>query len=197
MRLLLATQNQGKLKELRVLLEGLPFDVIGLDEFDGVSEVEEGGKTFAQNARLKASGYARHFGVHTIADDSGLEVAALGGRPGVLSARYGGAALGYDAKIAKLLEEISRSRSGGRGARFVSSIAFANPEGEILFEVEGICEGAIADRPRGTNGFGYDPIFIPDGFTQTFGELSEEVKSSISHRARATRKIMRYLRDFA
>ena len=197
MQILLATRNSGKVVELRKLMEGLPFEVVGLDQFPAVSEVKETGTTFAENAVLKARGYARQCGLHTLADDSGLEVAALNGRPGVLSARYCGEGAGYDVKIAELLREIERSNSSDRRARFVANIAFADPNGEILFEVEDVCEGAIADHPRGTNGFGYDPIFVPDGFAETFGELSDEIKNSISHRARAARKIMRYLRDFA
>ena len=197
MQILLATRNSGKVVELRKLMEGLPFEVVGLDQFPAVSEVKETGTTFAENAVLKARGYARQCGLHTLADDSGLEVAALNGRPGVLSARYCGEGAGYDVKIAELLREIERSNSSDRRARFVANIAFADPNGEILFEVEDVCEGAIADHPRGTNGFGYDPIFVPDGFAETFGQLSDEIKNSISHRARAARKIMRYLRDFA
>ena len=197
MQILLATGNPGKVRELKALTAGLPFDVIGLDLFPTVDEVDETGTAFAENARLKASGYARQCGVHTLADDSGLEVAALGGRPGVFSARYGGEGTRYDVKIRTLLEEIERSNSRDRSARFVSHIAFADPQGEVLFEAEGVCEGSIAVDARGTNGFGYDPIFVPAGFDETFGELTDEVKSAISHRARAIAKIMRYLRDFA
>lgn len=197
MQILLATRNLGKVRELEGLLDELPFTVIGLDRFQNVVDVEETGATFAENARLKASGYARQCGVQTLADDSGLEVVALGGRPGVLSARYAGVGTGYNVKIPMLLDEFARSNSADRRARFVSHLAFANSSGEIVFEEEGICEGTIEIEPRGTNGFGYDPIFVPNGFTKTFGELSDEVKSSISHRAHATRKIMRYLRDFA
>jgi XTP/dITP diphosphohydrolase len=197
MQILLATRNNGKVRELRGLLAGGSFDVIGLDEFPHVTDIEETGASFAENARLKASGYARQCGIHTIADDSGLEVAALGGRPGVHSARYAGERSGYDVKIARLLGEIERSGNRDRSARFVSHIAFADTSAEILFETEGSCEGTIAMNARGTNGFGYDPIFVPNGFDKTFGEMDDDVKNSIGHRAVATAKIMRYLRDFA
>ena len=197
MQILLATRNNGKVRELRGLLAGGSFDVIGLDLFPDVTDIEETGESFAENARLKASGYARQCGIHTIADDSGLEVAALGGRPGVHSARYAGEDAGYDDKIGRLLSEIERSGNRDRSARFVSHIAFADTSGNMLFETEGVCEGSIAIDPRGTNGFGYDPIFVPDGYGETFGEMDDDVKNSMSHRALATAKIMRYLRDFA
>lgn len=197
MKLLLATKNKGKIAELRSLLAGLPYELEGLDADNNELEVAETGSTFAENARLKAVAYARHFGLHAIADDSGLEVTALGGRPGVYSARYGGESTGYEAKIRLLLDEICATGSNDRSARFVSHVAFASPDGEIVFEAEGICNGKIACEPNGANGFGYDPVFVPDGFQNSFGELSDSVKQKISHRARATAKIMRYLRDFA
>jgi XTP/dITP diphosphohydrolase len=197
MRVLLATTNKGKLREFSRLLTGLPFEVVDLGELPDVGQVEETGTTFRENANLKAREYARQTGLHTIADDSGLEVAALNGRPGVHSARYAGTDAGYEIKIPALLKEIENSKTSDRGARFVAHIAFLSPEGEVVFDAEGICNGMIADGPRGTNGFGYDPIFIPEGFDLTFGELDDEVKREISHRARAARKIMRFLRDFA
>ena len=197
MKLLLATKNKGKIAELRSLLAELPYEIEGLDSFDDSFEIDETGSTFAENARLKAIGYARHFGMYAIADDSGLEVAVLDGRPGVHSARYGGESSNYMEKINMLLDEIEAADRSDRSARFVSHIAFASSEGRILFEAEGICNGTIAYEPKGTNGFGYDPIFVPHGYQNSFGELSDEVKQNISHRARATAKIMRYLRDFA
>jgi XTP/dITP diphosphohydrolase len=197
MKLVLATKNKGKIRELTGLLKDLPIELLGLDGLGLTNEVEETGATFAENARIKATGYARQVGIAVVADDSGLEVAALGGRPGVLSARYGGRSAGYEDKIALLLDEIEASGIANRTARFVSHIAVANADGEVLFEAEGICSGVIANSPKGTNGFGYDPIFIPDGYEQTFGELADEVKRAISHRAVAISKIIRYLRDFA
>src|SRR5687767_2397015 len=178
MKMLIATRNPGKVAEFRSLLSGSPFGLLGLNDFHETPYVAETGETFAENARLKAAAYASHCAVHTLADDSGLEVAVLGGRPGVLSARYAGESSGYDVKIPALLNEIERANSNDRTARFVAHIAFASPSGEILFEAEGVCEGSIAKAPVGTNGFGYDPVFIPEGFDETFGELDSEVKKT-------------------
>lgn len=195
-QLLVATRNQGKLAELRKMLASLPVLLRSLDDFPEIQDVEETGATFAANAELKALEYSRLAGMPALADDSGLEVAALNGRPGVLSARYGGEDKGYIEKMGLLLDEIAATGSEDRSARFVSSIAMALPTGEIAFSAEGICDGTIAHRPAGTGGFGYDPIFIPRGFDRTFGELPEEIKNEISHRARASKIIMRYLPDF-
>ncbi|PYS91329.1 MAG: non-canonical purine NTP pyrophosphatase, RdgB/HAM1 family [Acidobacteria bacterium] len=197
MKILIATKNEGKIAELRSLLSDERHEFIGLDALSDIPDVEETGNTFAENAKLKAAAYSTHFGLHTLADDSGLEVQALNGRPGVFSARYGGVKKNYDAKIRLLLEQLDEAENKDRRARFVSHIAFASPNGDVLFEAEGVCEGSIAFKPKGTNGFGYDPVFIPAGFDQTFGELSDQVKQKTSHRARAIAKIMRYLRDFA
>jgi XTP/dITP diphosphohydrolase len=198
MEIVLATRNKGKIREFGKLIDSIPnAELVSLDAFPEVPEVEETGATIAENARLKAATYGRLCGVHAIADDSGLEVAVLQGRPGVYTARYAGADTKYEEKIRRLLAEVEDSNSENRSARFVAHIAFASPSGDVVFEAEGVCEGSIAHRPRGANGFGYDPIFLPRGYDLTFGELSDEVKSEISHRARATRKIMRFLRDFA
>ena len=194
--LLIATNNTGKLKEFERLLTGLPVQLSGLAEFEDIGEIEETGVTFEENAVLKARGYAVRSGMWALADDSGLEIEALGGRPGVYSARYAGTGAGYGQKIAALLNELDETGDTGRRARFVSVIAVADERGEIKFLAEGVCAGTIAGAPRGTNGFGYDPIFIPDGFGQTFGELTPDIKEQISHRARAAAKIIRYLRDF-
>lgn len=194
--LLIATNNTGKLNEFAGLLTGLPIHLLSLAEFENIGEIEETGVTFEENAALKACGYALRAGMWALADDSGLEVEALGGRPGVYSARYAGRTSGYEQKIAALLNELNETGDADRRARFVSVIAIADEQGDIKFLAEGICEGTIASAPLGENGFGYDPIFIPDGFGQTFGELSAGVKDQISHRARATAKIIRYLRDF-
>ena len=194
-QLIVATHNLGKLAELRSLLAELPLDLVGLSNFENVTEVEETGSTFIDNARLKAVGYARQTGSFALADDSGLEIDALGGRPGVLSARYGGD-VGFDKKMQMLLNEMADSINSFRGAHFVCAIAIAAPDGRILHTTEGICPGIIAAEPRGNGGFGYDPIFIPAGFEETFGELSGTVKQKISHRARAFEQIMPFLRDF-
>lgn len=158
-QLLLATGNAGKIRELKRLFAVLPVTLKSLNEFDGVSEVEETGSTFRANAELKAAGYARQTGMRTLADDSGLEIEALGGDPGVLSARYQGDS-GFDVKIAKLLEELAETGSKNSRARFVCAISVADSNGNIEFTAEGICEGSLALEPLGTKGFGYDPIFI-------------------------------------
>lgn len=193
-QLLVATGNAGKIRELEEFLADLPLVLRGLKEFPNVSEVEETGATFAENAGLKAFGYAVQTGLWTLADDSGLEVDALGGAPGVFSARYAGENASDAEKIAKLLSELGENDN--RRARFVCAMAVADESGEIKFFSEGVCDGQIALKPRGIKGFGYDSIFVPDGFEQTFGELSNEVKRKISHRARAMEKIIQYLRGF-
>ncbi len=194
--ILIATRNSGKVLELKNILDGLPFELLNLKDFPNVVEAEETGATFTENAKLKAQSYARQTGLFALADDSGLEVAALGGAPGIYSARYAGENADDAAKIEKLLDQISRTGSVDRSARFVCAAAVAGETGEILFTAEDYCEGKIAFEPRGKNGFGYDPVFVPSGFDRTFGELSDSVKRKISHRAHALEKIIRYLRDF-
>ena len=193
---MIATLNEGKITELKDLLSELPIELLSLRDFPNVSEARETGSTFGENAVLKARCYARQTGIMSLADDSGLEVAALRGAPGVFSARYAGENASDEARIEKLLREINLSGSENRSARFVCSVAIADKNGSVISSVEEYCEGAIAFEPRGTNGFGYDPVFIPSGFDKTFGELSAPVKQKISHRARALTKIIRYLRDF-
>lgn len=192
--ILVATGNAGKIKELKRLLGELPIRLRGLDEFPNIIEAEETGATFAENAALKARFYALAANSWTLADDSGLEVAALGGAPGIFSARYGGAGASDAEKIAKLLDELNKTNAGDRAARFVCAIAVCSPNGAVAFAAEGECRGSIAVRAAGANGFGYDPIFIPAGFAETFGELSAAVKEKISHRARAFEKIIGHLR---
>ena len=195
--LLIATQNTGKVDEFREILRNLPFNLVDLRSFPELHGIEETGSTFEENARIKAAGYAKASGLYSIADDSGLEIHALDGAPGVRSARFAGPGMGYDVKISQILAKLDASGHADRSARFVSQIVLADTSGCIVYEAEGVCEGTIADRPRGSNGFGYDPIFIPTGFTKTFGELDHNVKQGISHRARALAKIIRFLRDFA
>lgn len=195
LQLLIATKNSGKFSELERLLKNLPIGLENLRRFPNVGDVEETGATFAENAALKARIYARQCGLWALADDSGLEVAALGGAPGIFSARYAGENAASGVKIEKLLGEIEDSQTQDRSARFVCAMALADEAGNIRFSAEGICEGVISRAPRGANGFGYDPIFIPSGYEQTFGELSDEIKQKISHRARALNEIIRYLQD--
>lgn len=195
--LFIATKNVGKIREIEELLIGLPIILRNAAEFTDIIEPEETGETFADNASLKAKYYAQKTGLLSLADDSGLEVEALNGQPGVFSARYGGADATNEEKIAKLLNELDKINDENRSARFVCSMAIADNKGEVAFLTEGICEGEIALTAQGNNGFGYDPIFVPKGFSETFGELSGEIKQEISHRSKAIEKIIQYLRSFS
>lgn len=195
-RILIATGNAGKLRELADLLTDLPVEICGLKDFPGIKAVPETGATFEENARLKAAGYARQTGLWTLADDSGLEVEALGNAPGVLSARYAGDTASDREKIEKLLTELEKTGDFERKAKFVCVTAFAAPVGEIVNSEIGTCGGRIAFKPLGDNGFGYDPIFVPDEYEQTFAELPENIKQEISHRGRAIGKFIRFFGDF-
>jgi XTP/dITP diphosphohydrolase len=192
--LLVATNNAGKVRELSQLLAGAPFRLRLLGEFEGVEEAEETGTTFAENAVLKARHYSARAGLLTLSDDSGLAVDALGGAPGVYSARYAGRGATYAERMAKLLAEIEAAGGADRRARFVCVIAVSDPSAGTVETFEGVCEGRIAREPRGSGGFGYDPLFIPEGHERTFGELPEQVKHSLSHRARALALAVRHLR---
>ena len=192
--LVVATRNTHKTREIQHIL-GPEFRVRDLLAHPEVSEIRESGTSFEENAKLKALAASRQLSALVIADDSGLEVDALGGAPGIYSARYAGAnATGRD-KIDKLLSELARVRAidDRRRARFRCVVALARNM-TLLGTFEGIVEGMIADEVRGHSGFGYDPIFIPEGFEQTFGELPREVKNTISHRAQAIRTLADRLR---
>jgi len=193
---LLASGNKGKLREFETLFRPLGIVLVTLSEFPSIPEPDETGATFTENAMLKASYYAMQTGQWSIADDSGLEIDGLGGRPGVLSARFGGIGTSYADKMEFVLRELNERKKDQRGAQFVSVIALADPSGEIRFTAEGVCRGTIAERPRGTKGFGYDPIFIPTGFDRTFGELSNDEKLSLSHRGKASIEFIRKMSDF-
>lgn len=193
-QLLVATGNAGKLAEFRNLLGGDGFEIVGLDSFANITEVEENGTTFAENSRLKAISYASQTGMIAIADDSGLEIEALGGRPGVHSARYLGDVT-FDLRMESILSDLA-AKGVERNARFVCCISIADPSGKIVAQEDGICEGVIAYEKRGNNGFGYDPIFIPNGFENTFGELNDAIKNKISHRSVAISKIIPKIRGF-
>ncbi len=195
-RILLATNNPGKIAELRSMIADVPIEVYGLADFPDIVDVEETGSSFAENARQKAIGYALQTGVTALADDSGLEVDALGGRPGVLSARYGGDCTSFENKMKMLLGELEKAESNDRKAQFSCAMAISDENGQILFEAEGICRGRIALSPIGASGFGYDPIFVPTSYEETFGELSSAIKQSISHRSQAFSQIIPFLRDF-
>jgi len=193
--LVIATLNGGKLLELRELLRDLPLTLHDLNSLPLIEPVEDTGATFVENATLKARAYAQQTRLMTLADDSGLEVSCLAGSPGVHSARYAGDGASDAQRTNKILAELLMRSSADRTARFVSVVAIANTAGSILNISLGVCEGRIATVPRGPNGFGYDPIFIPNGYDQTFGELSAEVKSQISHRARALKDTIDFLRS--
>ena len=191
--LLIATGNAGKLREIRTLLGDLPLTLLTLADFPGIEGVAETGSTFAENAALKALGYARQSGALTLADDSGLEVDALAGAPGVRSARYLGENASYADRISALLAALKDGDDDERSARFVCALVIGLPNQEILYTTQATCEGRIADAPRGSGGFGYDPVFMPHGFTQTFGELPADLKNEISHRGRALVKARQFI----
>jgi XTP/dITP diphosphohydrolase len=184
--LLVATTNPGKLREIAGILDGLEIELVTLAAFPGVPEPEETGETFGENARLKALYYHEQSKLPTVADDSGLEIAALDGAPGVHSARWEGT--DYAVKFRRIYER------GGRAseARFVCRLAMADA-GRIVFEAEGIVEGIIADEPRGEQGFGYDPIFFYPPLGRTTAELDRDVKAAVSHRGKAFTALRRHL----
>ena len=188
MRLLIATRNPGKLKEYEQLLAGLPVTLTYLSGEGIAHEVEETGETFADNAIHKAEEYARISGLLTLADDSGLEVDALDGEPGVHSARYAGPRATDEDRYQVLLERMRDVPREERGARFRCVIAVAEPEGGV-WTTEGKCEGVIALAPKGEHGFGYDPVFYLPDQEQTMAQLAPEVKNRMSHRARAAQEI--------
>jgi XTP/dITP diphosphohydrolase len=186
--LLLATANAHKTREFAEILRP-DFAVRDLSDMRDLPQVEETGSTFEENARLKALAASAHVPGLVVADDSGLEVAVLNGAPGVYSARYAGEGASDAANVAKLLAELRAYPSrGDRSARFCCALAVAR-DGEILDVLLGTAEGEIVEAPRGPNGFGYDPVFVPAGFHETFAELGEEKKNRISHRADAIRKL--------
>ena len=192
--LVVATRNRHKTREIQPIL-GLEFSVRDLGAHPEVSEIRESGTSFEENAKLKALAVSKQLPALVIADDSGLDVDALGGAPGIYSARYAGANATDRDKIGKLLRELARVRAteDGRRARFRCVVAVAR-NGNLLGTFEGIAEGSIADEARGDSGFGYDPVFVPEGFEQTFGELPSAVKNTISHRAKAIRALADRLR---
>lgn len=192
MRLLLASRNRGKLEELRRMLDGTGWEAVDLTAMDHRLTLDEPGATFAENACHKARKAAEAFRMWTLADDSGLEIDALGGEPGVHSARYCGAHATDAERIRKVLDRMIAVPEQTRTARFRCAVCLVDPAGtEKVFE--GTCEGRIAHHARGTGGFGYDPIFIPEGSARTFAELGSEAKDRQSHRARAMRLAIEHL----
>ena len=197
-RLLIATNNLGKVAEFRRLLEGCGWELVTPADIGLELEVEEAGQTYAENATIKAEAYAKASGLVTLADDSGLEVHALGGRPGPLSARYAGPDRTDEERVQALLQELTGVPDDKRTARFRCVIAIAAPEGRVEL-VEGKVEGRIAHEPRGENGFGYDQVFLLPERGVTTAELPPDEKNAVSHRGAAARKaravLERWLRE--
>jgi XTP/dITP diphosphohydrolase len=192
-RLLLATSNVGKVREMRDLLDPLGIEILTPSDLKLRLQVEETGATCAENAALKAEAFSAASGLAAVADDSGLVVDALGGGPGVYSARFGGLGLGDADRVLRLLEAMRDVPSHQRTARFVSAIALSRPGmSTILFE--GTVEGTVALEPRGSRGFGYDPVFLYPAAAQTFAEMGPDEKAEVSHRGKAMRKLVAHLR---
>ncbi|MFN8557626.1 MAG: RdgB/HAM1 family non-canonical purine NTP pyrophosphatase [Dehalococcoidia bacterium] len=196
MRKLLATNNAGKVREFRALLSGCGWDLVTPAEAGLALEVEETGTTYVANARLKATAFAQAAGIAAIADDSGLEVDALDGAPGVYSARYAGQDTTHADKIVALLDAVQGVPEAERTGRFRAVLVAALPDGRERV-AEGVCEGRIGHAPRGEGGFGYDPIFVIGDGLLTMAEISSEEKNRISHRAVAARAMCRMLRELA
>jgi XTP/dITP diphosphohydrolase len=191
LKILLATRNQGKIREQNELMRGSGIEVVGLDRWPGLPAPEEPGPTFLDNAVVKALYYQRATGMASVGEDSGLEVDALDGAPGVYSARWMGEDTPYEAKVARLLEKLEGLAPEERRARYVCAVAFAD-RGEVVFEAVETVEGRIAEAPRGSGGFGYDPVFFYPPFGKTMAEATPDEKNRVSHRGKA----MARLRDF-
>ena len=190
--IVLATTNPDKLREIRALLAGVPHDLVALDAYPNLLAPEETGLTFEDNASLKARYYAQSTGHPAIAEDSGLEVDALDGQPGVQSARFGGAEATYPEKFAALYKMLDAAGSRESTARFVCALALASGS-DLLFEARGVVEGRISPEPRGEHGFGYDPIFFYPPAGRTLAEVDDDTKRAVSHRGAAFRKLRAFL----
>jgi XTP/dITP diphosphohydrolase len=189
-RVALATRNGHKIRELERICADWPVVWVTVEDHDpaGFPDVEETGDTYLENAGLKARAVAAALGIPALADDSGIEVDALGGRPGVRSARFAGEAASDEDNLRELIRALRGIPGGGRTARYRCVAALSSPEGELIW-AEGTCEGTLEAAPRGTGGFGYDPIFVPAGWDETMAELTAEQKDRISHRGRAFRTL--------
>ncbi len=194
-QLVLATHNADKAREFQSLLGELDIEILTLDSFPDAGPVEEDGETLEENAAKKAREALRVTGLPSLADDTGLEVRYLNDRPGVYSSRYAGEKASYRDNCMKLLGDLRGVPPRRRGAQFRAVLAFAAPGG-VLQLAEGICRGVIIEAPRGGNGFGYDPVFLPLGEHQTFGEMEASVKNRLSHRGKAIRNIKEVLRNY-
>jgi XTP/dITP diphosphohydrolase len=193
-QLLVATTNRGKVREIRALLSGVSFDLVTLADFPPIAPPEETGQTFAENARLKALYYASTTGTLTVAEDSGLEIEALDGAPGVESARLGGVGAPNTARFTLIYEALRAKHAVGSAARFVCALALAD-RGAIVFEAHGVMDGVIAAEPTGAGGFGYDPIFFYPPLGCTLAEAGD-VKSTVSHRGQAFRELHAFLKTY-
>jgi XTP/dITP diphosphohydrolase len=191
-RLLVATTSRDKVREIQQLLWGLPYEIVTLQRWPHLSPPPESAPSFIQNARDKARYYAEATGELTVAEDSGLEIRALDGAPGVHSARFGGPAASYVQKFALIYDALRAKDAIASPARFVCALALVS-EGQVLFETEATVEGRIASEPRGTNGFGYDPIFFYPPYQSTLAEVMAEEKASVSHRGQAFRALRQFL----
>lgn len=189
--ILLASGNPHKIEELRQVLNPLGIDLKSTRDFGDAEDVIEDKPDLEGNALKKARYWHQFSGLPSLADDTGLDVDALNGAPGVYSARYAGEGATYNDNVNKLLKELSGK--GNRSARFRTVVAFVTDDGEYLFE--GICGGEIISEKRGDKGFGYDPVFVPEGYTQTFAELSSDEKNKISHRGRAVEKFIKFISE--
>lgn len=188
-QLLIGTKNQGKYKEIKSILAELPIKLISLRDVKNVPEIKETGKTYRANALKKAHTLLKAIGLPVLAEDSGLEVKALGNRPGIYSARYANEKANPELNNQKLIKELAGIPLSKRTALYKCVAVLMTHDGKTYI-TEGICKGKIALEPSGKKGFGYDPLFIPDGYKKTFGKLSQRIKNSISHRARAIRKLI-------
>ena len=194
-RLIVASRNPKKVAELHSLLQPIGVQVVSVGEYPDVPEVVEDGTTFAENAAKKASQTARQLGEWALGEDSGIEVDALQGVPGIYSARYSGPNATDQSNNAKLIQALHDTPEARRGARYVCHVAVADPQGEIQLHIERYCRGRIVDEARGEHGFGYDPHFLIREYHRTFGELSPLVKQQLSHRARALQRLLPELHE--
>jgi XTP/dITP diphosphohydrolase len=194
MKIVLASRNKRKVEEIKRMFSGFDIEFLTMNEFPDCPEVEEDGKTFRANAIKKAVNIAKNTGCPAIADDSGLEVFALGGEPGVLSARYAGVNSDDQNNVRKLLREMRNVKNSDRQARFSCCIALAFPDGRHK-TFSGSIRGMIGYRQKGAEGFGYDPVFYPHGHHRTFAEMKGDEKDALSHRGRALRKLHKYLHN--
>jgi len=192
-KIILATRNLDKIREIRAIMSSLPLEIESLEKFSDVPEVIEDGLTLEENALKKARQIFQATRLPALSDDTGLEVFSLGLQPGVMSARYAGSSATYEDNCRKLLRALASVPPSDRRARFRCVSVFT--DGTIEKIAEGICHGTIIEEPRGNGGFGYDPIFVPDGYHQTFAELPAEIKNRISHRAKAFRRMTEILKE--